>query len=777
MRRHPARRAWTGTAVTLAVLIGGGILGGTVGTGTADATTSRSGTVVRRTGHGIPHILARDHHGLGLGAGYASAEDNLCLVADTVLTLSGERSRWFGADARTIDGVTNLNSDLYHESLKGTVERLLARPYPAGPSRAARDLVRGYVEGYNRHLAETTVDGLPDPTCRGAGWVRPLTELDIWRRVHGFATGGADDLQNAVVEAQPPGSTVPTSDPGALPDASAEIGSNAYALGRQATGGAGMLLANPHLPWHGAWRLYQMQFTIPGELNVSGAGLMGMPVIGIGHNDRVAWTHTSSTAQTRTLARLTLTPGDPLGYVVDGRPHRMLAQPVTVTVRGADGTLTPVTRTLYRTPDGPLVTDGPLRWTGSNAYVLRDANATNLRVIDQWLAMARARTVGDVHAALARLHGVPSYNTLAADSTGAAYYSTVQVVPHVTDGLLARCSANQAGGPIVLDGSRSGCGWGSDPGTVVPGLLGPARLPTLTRADHVSNMNDSPWLANPAAPLTGYPAILGTVGTRRSVRTRLGLDMIADRLDGSDGLGPPGFSLATLQATMLGNRVLSAEEGRASTVDLCRARPTLTAGDGQPVDVRAACDALAGWSGRADVDARGAVLWGAFVSRLTDSRVDASTVPFDPADPARTPRGFDATRPGVAAALADAVQMLDRAGIPVDVKLGDAQRHAGVPVAGCRGSDGCFNVANTDRRPDQAVGGIRHGSTFIMAVELTPAGPRARTILTYGQSADPTSAYFTDQTRLYAAGQWVTGRFTEAEIARDPALTVHRLAR
>lgn len=64
-----------------------------------------------------------------------------------------------------------------------------------------------------------------------------------------------------------------------------------------------------------------------------------------------------------------------------------------------------------------------------------------------------------------------------------------------------------------------------------------------------------------------------------------------------------------------------------------------------------------------------------------------------------------------------------------------------------------------------------------MAVELTRAGPRARTILTYGQSADPTSAYFTDQTRLYAAKRWVTGRFTEAEIARDPALTVHRLSR
>jgi acyl-homoserine-lactone acylase len=62
------------------------------------------------------------------------------------------------------------------------------------------------------------------------------------------------------------------------------------------------------------------------------------------------------------------------------------------------------------------------------------------------------------------------------------------------------------------------------------------------------------------------------------------------------------------------------------------------------------------------------------------------------------------------------------------------------------------------------------GSSFIMAVELTPHGPRARTILTFSESANPTSPHHRDQTVLFAARRWVAERFSEAEIDADPHL-------
>ncbi|PWK87292.1 acyl-homoserine-lactone acylase [Lentzea atacamensis] len=729
------------------------------------------GATIRRTSYGIPHVRAADHRNLGLGLGYAFAEDNACMMADIVVTLEARRSRWFGQDATTESGENNLVSDLYHQRVNqsGVIERALS-----GQSRQARDLVRGYVTGFNRYLARTGVADLPDARCRGAAWVRPITELDVWRRVHQIAgiTGG-DGLQEAVVAAQPPGAPAPTK---LVRRPEQRPGSNGFGLGRTATGGTGMVLGNPHFMWDDDMRFYQQHLTIPGELNVSGAGLYGVPLVNIGHNDRLGWTHTASEARTITISRLTLVPGDPTSYLVDGRPQRMTAEQVTVPVRQADGSVKPVTRTLYGTPDGPVVADpGPLQWTTTNAHVLRDANFGNLAVFDQWLAIARARSVKDLHQALVRHQALPWVNTLAADSTGAAYYSDVQIVPHVTDELRARCGTGPDVGLVILDGSRSSCGWGTDADAVRPGTLGPARLPHLFRDDHVSNMNDSPWLANPAAPLTGYPAIVGDTGTERSPRTRIGLDMIADRLDGSDGLGRPGFTLSTLEASMFGNRNLTAEEGLKAVVALCQANPTL-----HGVDAREACATLAKWSGTGDTgeQSRGAFFWRTFISLARRPGIDFWLVPYDPADPARTPRGLNTADPGIGRAFADTVRAFANAGLPVDVKLDDVQHYEGIPIHGCRGPEGCFNVISVPGvpRPLDRIPRIPHGTSFVMAVELTKNGPRMSSLLVYGQSADKASPHHHDQAHLYVQKKWVSGRFSEQEIARDPNLKVQHVS-
>ncbi|WP_285683457.1 penicillin acylase family protein [Actinoplanes sp. NBRC 103695] len=729
---------------------------------------SASGAVVRRTEFGIPHVRANTYRDLGVGAGYAFAEDNLCLLAGEIVTNDGERSRWFGP------GNGNLESDLYHRWIIQTrvVEQALAAP--SGPSRDAREMVRGYATGYNRYLARTGADGLPESVCRGAAWVRPITELDIWRRTLQLAEmQGAETSTRVIAAAQPPGTPAVASH--TVPDGLAGwrgggIGSNAIGLGREATAaGTGMLLANPHFPWDGHRRFHQVHLTLPGELNVTGATLPGLPVVAIGHTDRLAWSHTVSTAVTFTIRRLALAPGDPTSYVVDGQTHAMRRDPVTVTVRQGDGTLAEVSQPVWSTPDGPIVAiPGELPWDTAQAFQFRSANAGNLRMIDEWLAMAKARDVHELRSVQARRLGLPWVNTTAADVTGTAFYGDLQAVPHVTDELVARCGLGERGGIPVLDGSRSACAWGTDADAVVPGLLGPGRLPTLIRRDYTSNMNDSPWLANPAAPLVGYPAIVGDAGTARSARTLLGLDLIADRLDGTDGLGKPKFTLPTLQTMQLNDRNYTAEQGRAELVAFCRANPTLTASDGRAVDVRAACDTLAAWNGRGDLDARGAALWRRFV----ESGPFPWAVPFDAADPAHTPRGFDAARPGVGTTFANVVAASGAAGVPVDVALRDAQKYSGIGVHGCSHGEGCFNVITAMRPPAAQV---QHGSSFIMAVELTRSGPRARTLLTYGQSAYESSPHRTDQIRLYNEKRWVTDRFTEKEIAADPSLTITRL--
>lgn len=68
---------------------------------------------IRRTSFGVPHIVARDERGLGYGIGYAYAQDNLCLLANEVVTVNGERSRFFGPQALTLEQRENLASDVF----------------------------------------------------------------------------------------------------------------------------------------------------------------------------------------------------------------------------------------------------------------------------------------------------------------------------------------------------------------------------------------------------------------------------------------------------------------------------------------------------------------------------------------------------------------------------------------------------------------------------------------------------------------------------------------
>ncbi|MCX4961015.1 penicillin acylase family protein [Streptomyces virginiae] len=771
-----------------------------------DRTAAGGGlsAVIRYTENGVPHILARDYAHLGFGTGWAQAADQVCVLADGFVTVSGERSRWFGADAApdfSLSSATkNLSSDLYFKGVResGTVEKLLATPAPAGPTKDLEELMRGWAAGYNAWLAQNKIT---DPACKGAGWVRPVTTADVAAR--GFAVsvlGGQGRGIDGITAARPPGPagspTGPTALPqGADPAGAAEaareffdtgrydMGSNAVAFaGSTTASGRGLLLGNPHYPWHGGRRFWQFQQTIPGELNVSGASLLGTAVVNIGFNEKVAWSHTVATGTPVNLHQLALDPADPTTYLVDGTPERMTRRTVTVPVAGG----APVTRTQWWTRYGPVVSDLgpslPLPWTAQTAYALNDPNAANLRGSDTALAMGKARSVAGIQDALGRTQGLPWVNTVAADSAGGTLFTQTQVLPRITDELVARCSTPMgratypASGLAVLDGSRGDCAIGSDPDAVQPGVFGPGKAPTLRDAPYAENSNDSAWLANADRPLTGYERIWGNVATQRSLRTRGAVEDVA-------AMAAKGrLTVADLQKQQFANRVPAGELAAADAAKACSALPggTATASDGGAVDVSAACGVLASWDRTTDSTSRGALLFDRFWRKLTASTPakDLWLVPFSAADPVRTPRTLDQAAPGIGRALADTVAELKAAGIALDAPLGEHQFviRAGreLPVGGGTEALGVWNKIEAPW--NAAAGGyaeVTHGSSHIQAVGWDGGRcPVARTLLTYSQSSNPGSPYYADQTRMYSEERWVTARFCERDILTSPKLKV-----
>ncbi|MGW6882239.1 penicillin acylase family protein [Streptomyces goshikiensis] len=776
----------------------------------ADSGPSGGGlsAVIRYTENGIPHILAKDYAHLGFGTGWAQAADQVCVLADGFVTVAGERSRWFGADAApdlSLSSATkNLSSDLYFKGVResGTVEKLLATPAPAGPSKDLRELMRGWAAGYNAWLAQNKIT---DPACKGAGWVRPVSATDVAAR--GFAVsvlGGQGRGVDGITAAQPPARTAgaspqtapqpqaqPAPDPATAAEAAKaffdstryDMGSNAVAFaGSTTASGGGLLLGNPHYPWQGGRRFWQSQQTIPGELNVSGGSLLGTVVVNIGFNEKAAWSHTVATGTPVNLHQLTLDPADPTAYLVDGKSEKMTERNVSVQVAGG----APVTRTQWWTRYGPVITGLgtglPLPWTTATAYALNDPNAANLRGSDTALALGKARSVAGVQAALKRTQGLPWVNTVAADSAGGTLFTQTQVLPRITDELAARCSTPlgratyPSSGLAVLDGSRADCALGSDPDAVQPGVFGPGRAPTLLNAPYAENSNDSAWLANADRPLTGYERIWGTVATPRSLRTRGAVEDVA-------AMAAKGrLTVADLQAQQYANRVPAGDLAAADAAKACATLPggAATGTDGAAVDVSAACGVLAAWDRTADSASRGALLFDRFWRRLTAGTPakDLWLVPFSAADPVRTPRTLNQAAPGVGRALADTVAELKAAGIALDAPLGEHQFvvRGGVrlPVGGGTEALGVWNKIEAPW--DAAAGGypeVVHGSSHIQAVGWDGGPcPVARTLLTYGQSANPNSPYYADQTRLFSQERWVKARFCERDILTSPKLKV-----
>jgi acyl-homoserine-lactone acylase len=764
------------------------------GCATPPPHTPADGVIIQRTAYGVPHVSAPDLGLLGLGIGYAYAQDNVCQTADALLSARGERSRFLGGATVGLLARRNLPNEVIDTFVTAHMDdAALARAWQTQASPEARALMTGYVEGWNRWLAENH-DRLP-AECAGQPWVRPMTQADAWRLGEvTMAQAGVMALADAVVGAQPP---VPpasarrpsvkvaeAADGAAHPvdlAAAAEamraagvldspLGSNAWAFGRETTAdGRGVLFGNPHFPWVGPNRFWQMHLTVPGRLDAMGASIGHFPAISVGFNRDVAWSNTVSTGKRFTLHELTLAPGDPTAYLVDGQPEKMRSREVKVTVRNADGSVAEKTRRLWSTRWGPVlvIPAAGLQWTATRAYAIQDVNAGQARGLDTYLAVNRARSVGELRQALRTL-GSPWVNFIAADRHGDALYADVSTVPDVDAAQLERCAPSppaaalrRAAGLVVLDGSRSDCGWKRDPASAQPGAIPFERMPSVVRADWVQNSNDSFWYTHPSQRFDAISPLVGDAALTRP-RTRASHLEIQELLDGGK------VTPQRVAAQFYQDRNLIARMVMPDLLTACSAAAPADA------DVREGCAALRGWDQRNAPEARGAHLFREFWRPARNVR-NVWRVPFDPAQPVATPNGLrmddPAVRDAVWKALGDAVRTVRAAGFALDAPLSSVLRSVhGDPPIGLHGGDEYVGVLNNiGQVADGPIGPrgivVDYGTSYVQVVGFDERGPVADALLTFGQSPHKASPHATDQTRLFAQRRWVRQPFHPEDVA------------
>jgi penicillin G amidase len=340
---------------------------------------------IARDANGIPTITAGDDDDLAFGLGYAHAQDRLFQMELQRRYAAGRLAELFGAPALPID--TQMRVLGFYRAAQAAFPKL---------SPEVRAGVEAYGRGVNAFVATRGLMLPPE-----FGMLRftpePWTPADtlVWGKLMDFQLGG--NYRGELLRARL-AKTVSPEDmaflyPGypkdaprtlasltplyrrlpldrlhaALPEAMGpHYASNNWVVdGAHTTSGKPLLANDPHLGFAtpGFWYLARLKTPLH---DIEGGTVAGTPLVIIGHNEKIAWGFTTTTADIEDLFIEKLDPKDANRYMVADASLPFRTREETIAVRNDK----PVTFTVRTTRHGPVVTDTLPPGTIDQGYVL-----------------------------------------------------------------------------------------------------------------------------------------------------------------------------------------------------------------------------------------------------------------------------------------------------------------------------------------------------------------------------------------------------------------------
>lgn len=654
---------------------------------------------------GVPHIFATSDAAAFRAFGWAQMESHANLVLRLYGQSRGRAAEYWGGDQM-------LALDKYTR-LMGIPQR--GKEWVSKQSPSFAPLLSAFVDGVNAYAKAN-----PDTIAPNMAVVLPITEADVLAH-----------LQRVVVFnfVSSPAVVQGTADRW-------ERASNAWAIAPSRTAsGNTLLLQNPHLPWSDFYTWFEAGITT-GTTNAYGAALVGMPWLGIAFNDVLGWTHTVNTMDGGDIYQLQLAEGS---YQWNGAVKAFETTTETIKIKNADGSFREEPLVIKKSIHGPVV-----REKGNTALAFRVVGLDQANIGDQYLQMIRAKSFDEFQAAERRLE-MPFFTTMYADKAGhimhlfggrtpvrpAGPYSWSTIVPGTTDATLWTKTHPYEELPKVIDPATGWLQNANDPPwtTTFPVAIDPKAYPTYMAPQSMS------FRAQRSAKLAeSNPNITLEMFTTNKMSTRMEL---ADRL---------------LDELLTAAKAAGAAGG-----------PSLTE----------AIAVLEKWDRCADADSRGAVLFEAWFRRLSRTG-NIFAKPWSAAEPRTTPSGL-ANPTAAVTALAGAANDVKQLWGSIDVAWGVVHRLRigtyDVPANGGPGDLGIFRVVGyEDERgatgPARKQIGIS-GDSYVGIVEFTPTGPRASTLITYGNATQPGSPHVGDQLTLFAEKKLKPVWRTRAEVERN----------
>jgi acyl-homoserine-lactone acylase len=654
---------------------------------------------------GVPHIFADDDAALFYAKGFAQMHSHGDLLLRLYGQSRGRAAEYWGERFVESDRWTRIN---------GIPER--AEQWLTALSPHMRAYLDAFIAGANAYAEE-------NPAAIGAEWRRvlPLRPADVLahqQRVLNFTF-----MAN-------PGMAAGTARQWAT-----QPGSNAWAVApsRSATGNA-LLLLNPHLPWSDLFTWYEIHIVTP-EVNAYGATLVGFPLISIGFNEHLGWTHTVNTLDGADIFELT-TLGD--GYLFDGAVRDFEQEEQALRVRQPDGTHVERPLTIRRSVHGPVIAEQPGR-----ALALRVAGLETAGLAEQYWDMLRSSNRAQFEAVLSRLQ-LPMFTVMYADRDGD--------IMHVFNGRVpVRGHGDWAYWQGIVPGNTAATLWtDTHPYFGLPRVLNPP-------SGWLQNANDPPWTTT--IPFALEPAFFPQyMAPRRpmSFRAQRSARMLAET---------PRMTLERMVELKHSTRMEAADHLVQDVVAAARAV-------GDP-SAREAAAVLERWDRTADAQSRGGVLFAAYHRALQRQWWPGGSlfeVPWSPQAPLSTPDGLSDPRAAVALLSQVAEEVRATYGA-LDVPWGDVYRlrrnGLDLPASGGGGDLGIFRVLDFEPiRGDSTRYFATGGDSFIAVVEFSRP-LRAQVLTVYGNATQADSPFRTVQLELFAGKRMRDAWLTREEVLQN----------
>lgn len=357
---------------------------------------------VIRDNWGVPHIYGRTDADVVFGLLYAQCEDDFARVEWNYIDALGRTAEVEGETALYWD----LRSRMYHDTTKAKEMYQKSKP-------AMRKLMDAFADGVNYYLL-THPEVKPKLLKKFQPWM-PL--LFSEGSIGGDLTNiSLNDLKSFYEDARP--GLPPFTE---MPEPK---GSNGFAIAPSKTeNGHALLLINPHTSFY--FRS-EVQMVSDEGLNAYGAVTWGQFFVYQGFNQNCGWMHTSTFADAVDEFLETVSAkGDKFFYKHDKKWKEIKQEKVSIKYKSGNGTQTK-DFTIYRTHHGPVIADVDGKWK-TIAMMDNPVNA-----LEQ--SFMRTKASGyDSYKKVMELMGNSSNNTVFADNKGNIAYWHGNFVPKRVD--------------------------------------------------------------------------------------------------------------------------------------------------------------------------------------------------------------------------------------------------------------------------------------------------------------------------------------------------------